>query len=1000
MANGNKDSKEEAALIEYLDECVEMLERFTKNLSLMESGKVSPEMLASIYREMHTIKGNSQFFGFSQVGVLAHAMESSLDPVRKGTAPVTQILVDGLYQGADVISTLLAGIRSNHKEPDLHVLVGELVPRLVDLSSNVDQDLNSPEHQGQKVEPSGAEARSTTDLKEEVSLPAANGNCMALEVSLPANKKEIELGEIEGFVLFDDLPDPVKLPETPQLASSGALESESISKLEDVSQSNLELTSKFGDQSPKLIGDEVQSETIRVQVALLDNLMNLVGELVLIRNQLLQHTKVNDSDSEFDKMSQRLNILTAELQNEVMKTRMQPVGNVLNKFTRVVREMGRELGKKIELNIYGSETELDKTIIEAVKDPLTHIIRNAVDHGIELPADRKALGKHDTGRLNIKAHHESGQVIIEMSDDGRGLDPKAIGSSAVHKGLITADALAKMTDREIQFLIFAPGFSTAAAVSSLSGRGVGMDVVKTNVERIGGMVDLASRPGTGTTIKLKIPLTLAIVPALIVKALNQRFAIPQSKLVELVRIDRSDSKSEKIEVLQGSPVLRLRGKILPLLNLSEVLTRKIQESQEGQEGHDRQQNKEMKINPFAVDFVNIVILNADSFQFGLVVDAVEDTADIVVKSLSSFLKEITHFSGATIMGDGSVALTLDVMGISTAVRLSAETEAAAGIGALGGFQEYRGRHQMDFSEFLMIDVGAPGSYVIPLTVVSRLEEFDVEEFELSGEQKVVRYRNSLLPIFSLPEFLHLPFSAKPAIKDKTPVVVIRRGDSLFGVEVLQIQDVAALPSAIDQTVRDRPGILGTMVADDQVLVVVDIFGMIDAVKAKLAVEAGVEAKETDIGIGASSKDILNKRRKLRVLIVEDSSFFRNYMRQILEEAGYLTEIACDGIEGWSALENAEPKYFNLVLSDIEMPGMTGLELARKISDDRKYSHLPLVAITARFSGSDFERGRAAGFTRYLEKLNAEKLITEVDELICQVSSMSESRKELKLASSN
>ncbi|MEI8026893.1 MAG: chemotaxis protein CheW [Pseudomonadota bacterium] len=988
MPSSNKNSKEEAALVEYLDECTEMLERFSKNLSLMESGKVSPEMLASIYREMHTIKGNSQFFGFSQVGVLAHAMESSLDPVRKGTAAVTQLLVDGLYQGADVISTLLAGIRRDHKEPDLHKLVSDLVPRLVDLTSNIVPESKLPEPQVEKSEVSSDNVQLSKDLKENGMLAPVIGETQAQggpEAEKP-KEAEVEEEEIEGFVLFDNLPEHLKLP-VAQPAASDSLESGNTSKVEDGQQSNFETTLKSGDQSVKSNGDEVQSETIRVQVALLDNLMNLVGELVLIRNQLLQHAKVNDSDSEFDKMSQRLNVLTAELQNEVMKTRMQPVGNVLNKFTRVVREMGRELGKKIELNIYGSETELDKTIIEAVKDPLTHIIRNAVDHGIELPADRKALGKQDTGRLNIKAHHESGQVIIEITDDGRGLDPKAIGTSAVNKRLITSDALAKMTDREIQFLIFAPGFSTAATVSSLSGRGVGMDVVKTNVERIGGMVDLASKPGTGTTVKLKIPLTLAIVPALIVKALNQSFAIPQSKLVELVRIDKSDSKSEKIEVLQGSPVLRLRGKILPLLNLSEVLTHRIQD------------NKNLNISPFDVGSVNIVILNADAFQFGLVVDAVEDTADIVVKSLSSFLKEITHFSGATIMGDGSVALTLDVMGISTSVRMTAESE-AAGIGALGGFHDYRGRHQMDSSEFLMIDVGAPGSYVIPLTVVSRLEEFEEEDFELSGEQKVVRYRNSLLPIFSLPEFLHLPFSAVVARKEKTPVVVIRRGDSLFGVEVLQIQDVAAFPSTIDQTVRDRPGILGTMVADDHVLVVVDIFGMIDAVKLKLAVEAGVEASESDLGSGSSRKDIINKRRKTRILIVEDSSFFRTYMRQILEDAGYLTDTACDGLEGWSALENADPKHFSMVLSDIEMPGMTGLELARKISDDRKYSHLPLVAITTRFSGSDFERGRAAGFTRYLEKLNAEKLLTEVDELISQVSSMSESRKELKLASSN
>jgi len=984
MTTRNKDLKELAALSEYLDECAEMLERFSKNLSVMESGDVSAETLASIYREMHTIKGSSQFFGFSQVGILAHAMETSLDPVRKGVASVSPLLVDSLYQGVDVISTLLAGIRTNKKEPDVHVIVSELVARLVDLSSQLLNEGHGSEFQsshGGDLTGSHPSSRDPNPINTE---PPMETKASMLDTGLPKHEDQsADSQEIDGLFLFSDPPKGSNSTRTSPEVLSDTDGSEGSSKAEKGLKLILEPTSKLLDQSIKAAVEENHSETIRVQVALLDNLMNLVGELVLIRNQLLQHAKVNDSDTEFAKMSQRLNVLTAELQNEVMKTRMQPVGNVLNKFTRVVREMGRDLGKKIELNIYGAETELDKTIIEAVKDPLTHIIRNSVDHGIELPADRKNLGKSETGRLNIKAHHEGGQVIIEMTDDGRGLDPKTIGSNAVHKGLITPEALSKMTTREIQFLIFAQGFSTAPAVSSLSGRGVGMDVVKTNIERIGGIVDLMSHPGSGTTVKLKIPLTLAIVPALIVKALNQRFAIPQSKLVELVRIDVADSKSEKIEILQGTPVLRLRGKILPLLNLSEVLT--------------QQDETKTKPHPLGLGSINIVILNADAFQFGLVVDEVEDTADIVVKSLSSFLKELTHFSGATIMGDGSVALTLDVLGISTAFRMPVEVE-ATGMGAFLDSENALGRHQMDSCDFLMIDVGAPGSYVIPLTVVSRLEEFEADDFELSGEQKVVRYRNSLLPIFSLPDFLHLPFLNEQVRKEKTPVVVIRRGDSLFGVEVLQIQDVTSLPSRIDQTVRDRPGILGTMVADDHVLVVVDIFGMIDAIRNKLAVEAGVVSIDTDLGKGHSKKDLINRRRKLRILVVEDSSFFRNYMRQILEQAGYQVETACDGLEGWNALENAEPKHFSVVLSDIEMPRMNGLELARKISDDKKYSHLSLVAITTRFSGSDVERGRDAGFHRYLEKLNAEKLINEMDGLDGYDVAISEPRKEFKHAS--
>ena len=969
---------EKESLAEYIDECVDKLERFSKSLSQIEGGFISLDLIAGIYRDIHTIKGNSQFFGFSQIGVLAHAMETCLEPFRTGKAQVNTLLIDSLFNGVDFISSLLAGIRQDSKEPDLHKQVGELVLRLVSLTPSV------TEEESKKANQQPIEAKSTTVPPTETN--AKENQSLSPVDTETGNMESSAAFEHPGFEIFDDLPiEQNKVASTPPAPSEPREVADIVSH--DSQRNDQELTAKASDTVPSNSGEEGQSESIRVQVELLDNLMNLVGELVLIRNQLLQHAKVNDSDAEFVNMSQRLNILTAELQNEVMKTRMQPMGNVLNKFNRVVREMGRELGKKIDLSIFGSDTELDKTIIEAVKDPLTHIVRNSIDHGIELPSDRRSLGKPETGHLMIRAHHESGQVIIEVTDDGRGLDRNVIGSNAIKKGLVSAEALSKMTDREVQHLVFLPGFSTASSVSSMSGRGVGMDVVKTNIERIGGMVDLSSKPGSSTAVKLKIPLTLAIVPALIIRALGQRFAIPQVKLVELVRIDANDMTSEKIETLQGSPVLRLRGKILPLLSLSAVLT-------------NPQSKIAKNLSPIQDnESINVVILNADTFQFGLIVDAVEDTADIVVKSLSPFLKELSHFSGATIMGDGSVALTIDVLGISSAVRPNLEAGPTKSMG-LDVIHDKKKHHQMDISEFLLIDVGAPGSYAIPLTVVSRLEEFNEDEFELSGEQKVIKYGESLLPIFSLPEFLQLPFSKKPSQDKKIPVVVIRRGENLYGIEVFQIQDVAAMSARIDQTVRDRPGILGTMVANDAVLVVVDIFGMIDAVKSKLAAEAGYSADSRAVFDDQNEKDHQYKRRKYRILLVEDSSFFRSYIRQIIEESGYQVLTACDGLEGWNILEGQSNQHFSLVISDIEMPSMDGLQLARKISEDNKYKNLLLIAVTTRFSSADRQRGLEAGFTRYLEKLNAEKLIAEMDELLLANSRKPELGKELKLANSH
>ncbi|MES2614108.1 MAG: chemotaxis protein CheW [Bdellovibrionota bacterium] len=920
------------ALSEYLDECQEMLEHLSKNLASIEKNGSDKDTLAAIYREMHTIKGTSQLFGFSKIGNLAHMMETCLDPVRKGKINMSHELLDNIYAGMDFMELLIQGVRDKNQESDIPIPIEKLLPKFISITE-----------------------RSLTGLRplmsdkilsqQKISFDSSSSKKGTTPVSSENNTKN------SGFELFEDPPAQTPTPITPAKATV-----DTKPKLETIQKISIE---------------DPQSETIRVQVSILDSLMNLVGELVLIRNQLLQHTKSNDENTEFLKLSQRLNILTAELQNEVMKTRMQPIGNIFNMFSRVVRDVSKELGKKIDLDLQGTDTELDKTILEAVKDPLMHIVRNALDHGVEPVDERKKLGKKEIAILKLTAYHESGQVIIEIIDDGRGLSREKIGGKAVEKGLIAADTFSKMTDKEVQLLIFSPGFSTASAISNISGRGVGMDVVKTNIERIGGVVDILSKPGYGTTIKLKIPLSLAIVPALIVRAGGQRFAIPQTKLVELIRIEKSSSTSEKIESLQGKPVLRLRGKLLPIVSLSEIL-------------HHETEEKKLSLDE---EIYNIVVLNADGHFFGLVVDAIDDSVDIVVKSLSSFLKDIKVFSGATIMGDGAVALTIDVMGISEIAGLAADntdTRASAREEIPTSISSYRSEN----CDILLINIGAAESYAIPLAVVSRIEEFDASQFEHSGEQKVIRYRNSLLPIFSLPNFLNLPFKSEKQNQDgKTPIVVIKRGDHLYGIEVCEIQDIIEVSSQIDQSVRDRPGILGTVILKDRMIVIVDILGMIDTLQVKLDI-VGRTPKET--GKPAITSKNIASRRQRRILVVEDSSFFRNYMRQLLQGAGYLVEVACDGQEGFAQLSNSPANHFSLILSDIEMPVMDGLELARKVRASETHKHLPMCAITTRFSTNDIEQGKLAGFTNYLEKLNAEKLVMDIDEIFCNAQTQEKS----------
>ncbi len=958
---GLSSEKKEAALAEYLDECQEMLERFSRNLGRIEKADYSSETLAEIYRDMHTIKGSSQLFGFSQIGQLAHGMETCLDPIRKGTAKVSTNLIDTLYAGCDTIANVLLAIREKHQEPDVSDALAGLLARFLSLAeisvletSPLIQDKVIP---AEKITNSELE-KSKLSISEGKQLEKSEQKIA--DVKAPARSPAPQ--PASGFFgIFDDDEVPAagakpvhSAPKEPELKAKTA--PEVAAKPE---------ASPRAEASAKASGDEQHSETIRVHVSLLDNLMNLVGELVLIRNQIMLRANSHDEDAEFLKVSQRLNVLTAEMQNEVMKTRMQPIGNILNKFNRVVRDLAKELDKKIELELIGAETELDKTIIEAVKDPLTHIIRNAVDHGIETMEERKKAGKKDSGSLRLKASHESGQVIIEITDDGRGLDREKIGPKAVEKGLLTKETLSKMTEKEVQSLIFSPGFSTASALSNISGRGVGMDVVKTNVEKIGGIVDISSVVGMGTTIKLKIPLTLAIVPALIVWAGGYRFAIPQTKLVELLRIDESEQSHEKLESVQGRPVLRLRGKLLPIVSLSEILLQGNQGSVSAVEACS------------AGSESNIVILNADGLMFGLIVDAIDDSADIVVKSLSSFLKDLSVYSGATIMGDGSVALTIDVTGIAERCQLLQESSD----------DELNARDQQDktkdriadSAEYLLVDVGATGSYAIPLTLVSRIEEFENSRFEWSGEQKVVRYRNLLLPIFSLPEFLQLPHNSKPLDDDqRKPVVVIQRGDRFYGVEVRGIEDIVEVSSSIDHSIKDRCGILGAITSSERVIVVVDMFGMIDSLRSQVEIEA--PGSNEKVKAQAAFAEVISRRRH-RILVVEDSTFFRNYIRQVLQEAGFQVEVAGDGLDGFSVLEHASPGTFSVVLSDIEMPRLDGLGLARRVRATKAIAQVPMVAITTRFSVQDIEQGKASGFNRYLEKLNAPELISNLDEML-------------------
>ncbi|WP_260710597.1 chemotaxis protein CheW [Dactylosporangium aurantiacum] len=532
----------------------------------------------------------------------------------------------------------------------------------------------------------------------------------------------------------------------------------------------------------------VADQSIRVDVDLLDKLMNLVGELVLTRNQLIRAIG-SVADPGMTRTGQRLNLITSELQESVMKTRMQAIDHLWSKLPRVVRDLSSTFGKQIRLAQEGKETELDRSLLEAVKDPLTHLVRNAVDHGIESPQERVAAGKNPEGTLTLRAYHEGGHVIVEVRDDGAGIDPDKIARIAVEKGLVSRDQLSTMDRREILALVFRPGFSTAKAVTNVSGRGVGMDVVKTNIERIGGAVDVDSIVGQGTTWRLTIPLTLAIIQALTVECRDQRYVIPQVAVHELVYLDGQSGRV--VEHAMDAPVYRLRGKLLPLVYLDDTLGL----AREGE--HDKD--------------VYVAVLQAEGKRFGLVVDRVLNTEEVVVKPLTSRFKDIGVYAGATLLGDGRVALILDVASLARRAHL------AAGVERVDADTTVR-RGGGNGDRLLIAGVG-DRRVAIPLDMVTRLEEFPVDRIERTGSREVVQYRDQILPVLRLS---HMLGAYETESGPTVPVVVYTENGRSVALAVEKILDI--VEEGLDDSRRDfgDDGLLGSAVIQQRVTELLDV----------------------------------------------------------------------------------------------------------------------------------------------------------------------------------
>ena len=860
-------------LQEFLTESAENIGELDIELVKLEQTPDDPEMLASIFRLVHTVKGTCGFLGLPRLEALAHAAENVLGKLRDGELEVTPEAVTLILESFDGIKEIMAGLEATEAEPE-----GDdsgLIERLNALAA---EDMGSSEEKS--VEPEAArEASDEAPLDElEAAFQAAKGpDELAAEEEKPAKAggKAAETGRAQG---------PAGEP-------------------------------------------SIANQSIRVNVELLEGLMNLVSELVLSRNQLLQMVR-GHSDSEFAVPLQRLSHVTTDLQEGVMKTRMQPIGNAWAKLPRLVRDLSLDLGKKIELEMLGADTELDRQVLELIKDPLTHMVRNSADHGLETPQARRQTGKPETGKIVLNAFHEGGHIVIEITDDGRGISTDKVRAKALSQGLATESDLEDMSDQQILQFIFKPGFSTASNVTNVSGRGVGLDVVRTNIEKIGGTVELKSEAGQGSAFTIKIPLTLAIVSALVVAAAGERFAIPQIAVSSLVRV--SGASEHKIETINETPVLRQRDRLLPLVSLSSVLRLGDDAGRGAADGWD--------------GFV--VVTQVGNYSFGIVVDKVFDTEEIVVKPVAPILRHIGIFSGNTILGDGSVIMILDPNGMAAATGEVSVADA--------GMVEETKRDGKgdDVTALLVFTAGGAEPKAVPLSLVARLEEIDRSAIETSNARLVVQYRGQLMPLVKMDGFKELKSEGRQ------PILVFTEDNRSMGLLVDEIVDIVEEQLEIELA-SERPGRLGSAVVGGKATEIIDIgYYLMQAFGDWFDKNERTVAGE--------------KRRGKRVLLVDDSPFFRNLLKPLLASAGYSVTTA-EGAD--VALEmRAEGEEFDVILSDIEMPGMNGFEFVEALKQGPRWQNTPVVALSSHTTPEDLDRGREAGFYDHVAKSDRDGLL--------------------------
>lgn len=1056
----------------YIQESMEHLASIESDLVELERQGAGREdaLINKIFRAAHSIKGGAGFFDFNVIKELAHKLENVLDLIRSGKMVPNPEIVTMLLRGFDRLSALIAA-PDNSETADISdelvgliglasgfaaapsdrpamrsfgapgasrkleaeasriaALLGEGMAIFLlrfDLIHDVHRLGKTPLDIIQALVEKGEILDSTIDILSVGTLdsdsPGDDVPYFVLYASSLSLREIVDLLELPlGGVTIIDMPSAAAMKAADELKEGGTTKTVTAAApptapaLPPIPSPSLPPSSV-----PAITTSPSESETVRVSVGVLDDLMNLSGELVLVRNELAD-VSGKGSHGALLAALQRMNAVTTGIQDAVMRSRMQPAANLFARYQRTVRDLARELGKDIDLRISGRDTELDRSLIESLSDPLTHLVRNSCDHGIELPAVRLGAGKPERGFIALSASHEAGQVLIEVEDDGKGIDADAIAAKAVNMGLASPDRVALMSWKEKLYLITLPGLSTAAKVSDLSGRGVGMDVVKANVDKLGGRIDIDSTPGKGTKVRISLPLTLSVIPALLAGAGEERFALPQAAAAELLHI-RAGDVQRRIERVGDRPVLVLRGEVLPLVRLADALgmPRVYYDDEEGEPKPDRREKIEDRrsVSSDAVRVAlgekslgrersgeerrfradsdyRIIVVRASGFRYGVIVDRLFDTTEIVVKPLGRHLKGLKEYSGATILGDGTVALILDPAGLALKAGLTTAGEDRALVEEVEeSFDAARG--------WLLFHNGKIEQCAMPIEAVERVVRIKKGDLDRIGGDLFLRVEGASLPVFPIASFTGL--TALDA-EEAEACVLIQAAGRRFGFLASPPVDSVSADSLLDETSLRKQGVSGTTIIQGRTTVVIDPVGALAALKpewfadlgrrggllsaaervartrvsAVSSAESSSRAEKPSPTYGLDLAPIEPDPEAALIVVAEDSDFFRKMVTDILGEAGYRVREARDGLEGLEIIRDLAGEAA-LLVTDIEMPRLDGRGLARKLA--KEFPDLPIVALTSLASESDESDMREAGASDYLVKLDRDELLASVATLL-------------------